>query len=112
MRHANHHSMDGENLAVSLADNIQDTAPQGEPHKLLKLIVRSSSVFYLPFLHHSRCVRSVGVPDFHILKERADAVAQSLCAAGLLVEQSNLQILVDRTHMAASLPGGHIDFEH
>src|ERR1035437_411891 len=52
-----------KNLAVSLADDIHDAAPQGEPRKLQKLFLRSSRVVYLPLLHGARCVCSIGTPD-------------------------------------------------
>jgi len=39
--------------AASLADGIKDARPQGEPNILLKLVVRSSRIIYLPFPHQA-----------------------------------------------------------
>src|ERR1039458_10747140 len=91
-----------------MADDIQDPGAQGEPCKLLKLLVRSSRVVYRSLLHCSRSVRGVGLPDFQqVRKERGDAIVESLFAASLLAEHSNLQIPIGRPHTATSLAGGH-----
>src|SRR5688572_6603228 len=60
---------------ASMADDIQDTGPQGQPHKLQKLVLRSSRVVYLPLLARTRSLRRVGIADFqHVRKKRGDAI--------------------------------------
>ena len=39
-----------EEAKITLADDIQDTGPQGEPYKLLELVVRFSRVVYRSLL--------------------------------------------------------------
>jgi hypothetical protein len=74
---------------------VLDAAPQGEPGKLQKLVLRFARVVYPPLPQGVRRVGNVGSPNFqHLRYKRDDAIVEALCGAGLLVENRNLQILV------------------
>ena len=46
-----------------------------------------------------------------LVNHEAIRFSKPLFGSGLLVENGDLQILIDRSNVAASLAGGHIDFE-
>src|ERR1035438_10436432 len=54
---------------ASLAYEIQDTTAEGEPHKLQKLILRSSRVVHPPHFHRTRCVGTIGTPDLERVRQ-------------------------------------------